>query len=116
MNNDRPKPTLVVAPPKRPRGRPPKTPSQQAAAQVARVNRMQISREQIARGLAPQVVLGTKPRYDLAETQILLGISLYTVKRRIAAGELIAVRDGDRVFVTDEEIRRYARTQRDLGE
>jgi len=98
-------------PVKRGRGRP-KGSTSRAIAQAARVKRMAISREQMQRGLAPPVMLGSKPRYDLAEAQVLLGISLHTVRKRIADGDLQAVRDGDRVFITDEEMRRYARTPR----
>lgn len=61
---------------------------------------------------AVHVVLGTKPRYSLPESSVLLGISLALVHKRVAEGALHTVRDGRRTLVTDEEIRRYATTSR----
>jgi len=101
--------TLVTTT-KRPRGRPRK-PTQIAAAKVARENRMRLTRQKIALGLVPRVTLGSKPRYDLAEVQVLLGISLGTVRKRINDGHLTAQRDGTRVFITNEEIVRYCASE-----
>jgi predicted site-specific integrase-resolvase len=56
-----------------------------------------------------------KPRYTKKETQALLGISESTLKRRIAAGEIATVRDVGLVFITAEEILRYANQDRTVN-
>lgn len=48
-----------------------------------------------------------KPRYRLTEAFSLLGLSRSMGYVRIAAGELQAVKDGRRSFITAEEIDRY---------
>jgi hypothetical protein len=66
-----------------------------------------------ARGpVNPNLAIGTKPRYTLPESSVLLGISLALVYRRIAEGALLTVHDGRRTLVTDDELRRYASTSR----
>ncbi len=49
-----------------------------------------------------------KPRYTLAEAFELLGLSRSKGYVRIRDGSLKTVIDGDRQYVTDAELRRYA--------
>jgi hypothetical protein len=60
----------------------------------------------------PNVVLGSKPRYAVPESLVLLGISRGLLFQRIEQGALSVVRDGRRIFLTDDEIRRYCASSR----
>ena len=51
---------------------------------------------------------GIRLRYPIPEAADLLGISTTTMWRRVKAGQIRIVRDGGRVLVTYDELRRYA--------
>ena len=57
-------------------------------------------------------VTASKPRYNRKEAAQLAGIGLRTFDRRIAEGDIKIVRDGERVFVTQDELLRYCKQDR----
>jgi hypothetical protein len=57
-------------------------------------------------------VTAPKPRYNRKEAAQLSGLGLRTFGRRMAEGDIRIVRDGERVFVTHEELMRYCKQDR----
>lgn len=55
-------------------------------------------------------VEAVKFRYSRKEAAISLGMCLRTLDMRIASGAIQTVRDGKKVFITREVLRRYAGT------
>lgn len=53
--------------------------------------------------------LGARPRWSIGEAAALLGISPSLVEKRRREGKLATVKDGKRVFITDDEVRRYSK-------
>jgi excisionase family DNA binding protein len=51
-------------------------------------------------------------RYSVNEAAAMLGVSTKTVRRRIKSGQIRATHDGSRVFISWDELDRYAK--RDL--
>jgi excisionase family DNA binding protein len=47
-------------------------------------------------------------RYSVPEAAEMLGLSVATMWRRVKAGQIKTVRDGGRVLITYDELRRYA--------
>ncbi len=45
-----------------------------------------------------------------------LGLSVRTLRRRVAAGELQASRDGKRLLISENEIRRYRDCRQKVGQ
>jgi excisionase family DNA binding protein len=74
----------------------------------------QNTRESQSDATTPNVLaaIAPKPRYNRKEAAHLAGIGLRTFDRRIAEGDIRIVRDGERVFVTHDELLRYCKKDR----
>lgn len=54
-------------------------------------------------------VTSERLRYTIPQAAEALGVSIMTVRRRIWSGDLSIIRDGRLVFITADELHRYAK-------